>query len=240
MAYGLHRTRVNVKFEGETVKGSICCLLRDKETADLFLLSCKHVFGLSDRIGLCSGTLDARIDLRDPDHIIIAHVARPGDLASCFPGTDLYSLDAAIARVDNLDVISSKINGVIARSIGDKPKLGVNVLVPAASGELRGRIEAVENDRWIPYSCGSENSTSRVQCWLKFPTVIEYRPVGPKPQPGDSGAALMLEDGTLVGMHFALTAEDRGLAMLAKDVIRDTTFGRPIELVSDYNVERAK
>lgn len=229
------RTRLNVRHQGTTLKGSICCLLRDTQTHDLFILSCKHVLGAASRTERCRGKHQLRIDLRNPDRIMVAQVARRGDLAAIYPGSSAYSLDAAIARVDQEHAVSSRINRKIARRLGGAPLPGTKVFLPAASAALRGEIIAVTEAMEIPnYPCGLARSRKLYR--VTFPAIMEVKPLNRQPENGDSGSPLLTPDGTLIGMHFAKGPNGNGLAMPIKDIVRQTTFNRVLRLVSNHNL----
>lgn len=228
----LQGTNVSVTGDGHTEKGSICCLVRDKKYKNsIFLLSCKHVFCLAHHSHAFTGIKDVKIDLYDLNnkYEYAAHVAKREDLASTDPNHHLYSLDAAIAHVDNYQkIISSRINGVRATKILKNFKLikvGDNLKIYTCNGTINVIVVATPENMLLPYP----NNVN-----LLFRRIIEYKPY-PLTQGGDSGSALM--DGTiLVGMHFALVNEVHGYAMFADDIFRRGTFGRDIELVKDHNI----
>ncbi len=230
----IQRAYVDVTTENYTEFGSICCLVRDKKYKSLFILSCKHVFGLTSKSDSFAGRTNVKIDLcgLGEKYEFVAHISRDNDLSIAYPDQNIFSLDAAIARVDNTEAVSSRINNFRATMTLDdfeNVKFGDVLRIPARSGTIKATVVSKPKSMRFPYRCNG------VKCYLRFRRVIEYK-TSPSTQPGDSGSALL--NGTiLVGMHFAFNiSTGHGYAMFSKDVICRSTFGRDIELVSDHNV----
>lgn len=228
-----------VKVSADDIKekvfpGSICCLVRNTEDEDsLFLLSCKHVFGLAERTQNFKGRSDVKIALFESEnehYDDVATIQKKTDLAETYPNNkDLYGLDAAIAcvRENSRDLVSSRINNG-ARYVHDKfddVKIGDDLKIYTKHGIINAEIIDKPTDFKLQISSG-------LSLW--FRRLIQYKPSRPT-QDGDSGSALL--DGTiLVGMHFALES-NTGYAMFVQDIFAPDIFnGRNLELVTDHNI----
>lgn len=224
----LHRTTVRVSEGSDPIVGSICCVLEDADTAERFLLSCNHVFGLVGNPPTCEGTLDAQIDSVDPDQKALARIVRQRDVAGLYPNQQQFSLDSAIARIE-LANFRRRTDGYPALDVlrntsaihpGDKLK------IPARSGVLTATVAGIIEEHPILVECNETTDT-----WL-FRRLLEYS-LSPTSKPGDSGAPLM-DASLLVGMHFYYDAHLRhGFAMLAADLLKTDVFGRALALVPD-------
>ena len=229
----LQRTSVVVRPPGASSgdTGSICCVVRDAQSGDQFLLSCKHVFGLTDMSPSCSGRDDAKIHARGPNENNVATIDQPSDLADIFPDQDQFSIDAAIARILRPSTFRRDVDGRPVLSIqtdedqirpGDQYKL-----LGGTSGVINATVVGIIPFARIPVTCNGQN-----HIWL-FRRLVEYQP-SPPTQGGDSGSPLM-DASILVGMHFYLQGDSprHAFAMLAEDVIDQSTFNRRLELVPD-------
>ncbi len=229
-SFSPQRTYVRVSNADTRETGSICCLLREKKSKDLFLLSCKHVFGLTSRTHGCAGSRFAAIDLVAPNSPRVAAVARTMDLGRTFLDGERLSVDAAIAKVRDRSRVSSRLNGNrplrIGRPAGIQP--GTKMKLIGKSGSIKVEILGMAELMILPYRCGHQ------RCQFRFKRLIEYR-MSVQSQGGDSGAPVMLGT-TLFGMHLGKTRNGIGLALCVRDVIQKNTFGRRLSLESAHNL----
>lgn len=229
--------------EGTVFPGSICCLVRDvKDEDSLFLLSCKHVFGLAGHTKNFEGRSDVKITLFESENKHnddVATIQNKTDLARTYPNNqDLYSLDAAIAYVKKncRDLVSSSINNKCSRYILDKfekVEIGSILKIPTRHGIIDATVIGKPQKHQLPISTNLS---------LLFRRLIEYKP-SPPTEDGDSGSAV-INGLHLVGMHFALRKVIKkeesikiGYAMFAGDIFSLGTFsGRKLKLVTDHNI----
>jgi hypothetical protein len=221
--------------EGKVFPGSICCLVRDTEDEDsLFLLSCKHVFGLAERTKNFEGRSDVKIALFESENKHkddVATIQKRTDLAKTYPNNKkLSSMDAAIAyvRKNSRNLVSSRINNgarYVQDKIDDVDKFDHPLKIHTKHGIINAKILSTPEKFPVPIS-------SDLTLW--FSRIIEYKP-SPLTKAGDSGSALL--NGTvLVGMHFVII-NNKGYAMFAKDIFAPGIFkGRNLKLVTDHNI----
>jgi hypothetical protein len=225
----LHRTTVQVEGNNGAVTGSICCVVEDHDTSEIFLLSCNHVFGLVGKTTQCRGEATAQIDTIDPDFTAIAGIVRQRDMARIYPDQAQYSIDAAIAKITTPNGFTRRTDGYPVQGVRRNPsaiQLGDVFKIPARSGVLTATVMALPRKYPVVVRCGGA-----VHEWL-FKRLIEYD-LASDSIPGDSGSPV-LDGNILIGMHFYYLAEEgRGFAMFAADIFDQTVFERNIDLFPD-------
>jgi hypothetical protein len=202
-----------VNAQGPRLTGAACCLVQEAGGPRRFLLGCHHVLALSAVNGPNATT---QVDVK-----LVSNNAYIGGLYSFMPlmadGTPC--LDAALASVEDPSWLGPDFGQFKVAEVSngaDLPKTG-QILTPRLA--VPALFVKAWNSHPLDYPFG--------------PVVIEmvYQ-FEAKTYPGDSGAPVIGEDGTLYGMHFWGTDEPgTSMAIPAFLLFQSGQFQVDIQLV---------
>lgn len=187
--------------------GALCCLVRVEGRSELFALSCHHVLTLSSKLPNGSVANDVLVADR-AQHVPYGHLATYSPMKPNKPN----QIDAALAVVNGDTHWVYNGASVATVEMGLVEPRGCGIFTP------RGLEPATYIKTFYDVV-------------LKYPTMSPVRIVAAyqfnaSTLPGDSGSAVMDNDGTLYGMHFwGDPARSFSLAIPAGYLFQPAAFG---------------
>jgi hypothetical protein len=207
----------------ECLPGAATCLVLD-EFDNLYIMGCHHVLAFSSQMPFGRGV--HRVDISQG-----AHPLGFRDIDAPFPEIGGYAVDASLAFVPpgnhaiaRMLLFPGGFPSVLRNRFFLPPGTGVRILSPR--GTLSGMVVKRDRPAVLPYNRGAYyvRFSEAYQLHVNVPDVTRG---------GDSGSPVVLEQGTLVGMHFWGWEQQQRSYMLPTSLLfSDETFGRRIRLVA--------